>query len=71
MYPVTIRHWVHSKPDFCAVEVLPRRTGNCGLAVKLNCLARAKDKEGNGHQTVQSSGALMTPGGASRCFVHD
>lgn len=71
MYSVTICHYVHSKLDPCPAEVLPRRTGNCGLAVKLDCLAGAEDEEGNGHQTVQSSGTLMTCGGASTCFVHD
>lgn len=52
MYSVTICHYVHRKLDFCPVEVLPRRTGNCGLAVRLDWLAGAEDKEGNGHQSV-------------------
>lgn len=62
---------MQSKLDFCAVEFLPKRTGNRGLAVKLNCLAGAEDEEGNRHQTVQSSGTLMTHSGASRCFDRD
>lgn len=57
MYSVTICQYMHSKLDFSAAEILPRSTGNCGLAVKLNCLAGAEHDDMNGHQTVQSSGS--------------
>ena len=56
MYSVTICHYVHSNLDFCAVEVLPRRTGNCGLAVKLNSLAGAEDEEGKGTKLFKAQG---------------
>lgn len=57
MYSVTICQYMHSKLDFSAVEILPRSTGSCSLAVKLNCLAGAEDDDMNGHQTFQSSGS--------------
>ena len=58
MYSMTIYHYMCSKLDFCAVEVIPGRTGNCHLAVKYCCLTGAEDGEQKGHQTVQISVSL-------------
>lgn len=69
MYSVTICHYMHSKLDFSAVEILPRRTGNCSLAAKLNCLSGAEDEEVNGHQTAQRSGS--DDSWWRWCFVHE
>lgn len=58
MYSVTICHYMQSEFAFSTVEILPRSAGNCGLAVKLNCLAGGEDDDDmNGHQSVQGSGS--------------
>lgn len=69
MYSVTICHYMHSKLDFSAVEILPRSTGNCGLAVELNWLVQ-KMMTWMGPELFKVQ-ALMTRAGGSWCFVHD